>query len=124
MSSMSLSWIAAQPRIDEPSMPKPSSNDDSENCSMGNDTWCHRPGRSVKRRSSSLAPFFFANSSTAFASALVSAIDGCLLVNTPTLQSSPAKGLAEIECFYALDKRLLSRRKRLGFSGIEGGKSG
>src|SRR5215469_12524330 len=60
--------------MDEPSMPKPSSNDDSEKCSMGNETWCQSPGRSVKRRSSSLAPFFLANSRTAFGSALVSAI--------------------------------------------------
>src|SRR5215831_17223596 len=74
MSSMSLSWIAAQPRMDEPSMPKPSSNDDSENCSMGKETWCQSPGRSVKRRSSSLAPFFLANSSTVLGSVLLSAI--------------------------------------------------
>src|SRR5262249_21148338 len=29
---------------------------------------------------------------------------------------------AEIECFYARDKRLLFRRKRLDFSGMDGGK--
>src|SRR5262249_54434967 len=29
---------------------------------------------------------------------------------------------AEIECFYAGDKRLLSGRKRLDFSGMDGGK--
>src|SRR3954467_604804 len=37
---------------------------------MGYETCCHKPGRSVKRRSSNLAPFFFANSRTLFASAM------------------------------------------------------
>src|SRR5262249_30885219 len=74
----------------------PSSNDDSENCSMGNETLCHSPGRSVKRRSSSLALFFLANSSTALGSALVSAI----VEFTPPLEANATLEETEIECFY------------------------
>src|SRR6266700_7160921 len=70
MRSMSLSLIAAQPRMDEPSMPNPSSKEASVSCPIVYETCCHRPGKSVKRRSSSLAPFFFANSRTVFASAI------------------------------------------------------
>src|SRR5260370_7568910 len=61
-------------------MPKPASNEAAENCSIGSDRWWHRRGRSVKRKSSTLAPFFFANSSTALGSALGSAIVRFLLI--------------------------------------------
>src|SRR5215470_14468315 len=97
---MSLSWMAAQPRMDEPSIPKPSSKDDSDNCSIGNETWCHSPGRSVKRRSSSLARFFLAKSSTALGSALVSAMRN----SSSFRRLNAAQPRCCIECFYDWDK--------------------
>ena len=44
MSSMSLSLIAAQPRMLEPSMPKPSSNELSSSSLMGYEMCCSSPG--------------------------------------------------------------------------------
>src|SRR4026208_2132408 len=55
-SSMSDSWMAAQPRIEEASKPKPSSNLSSSNSPMGNVKCCQEPGRSVKRTDTNLAP--------------------------------------------------------------------
>src|ERR1700744_5736292 len=62
--SMSLSWIAAQPRMLDPSMPKPSSNLSRSNSPIGYETWCCRLGISVNLRSSCLASLVFANSKT------------------------------------------------------------
>src|SRR5947209_6594185 len=56
--------------MEEPSMPKPSSNEASPNSPMGYETWCHKPGRSVNRRSSSLMPLSFTNFNTSFGSAM------------------------------------------------------
>src|SRR5208337_5576886 len=60
--------------MDEPSMPKPSSNEDSLSCPMGYETWCHSPGISVKRRSRIWTLCSLTNAMTAFGSGLVSAI--------------------------------------------------
>src|SRR5579883_3671611 len=60
--SMSLSLIAAQPRMLEPSMPKPSSNELSSSMLIGCEMCWLKPGRSVKRRSICRASFFLANS--------------------------------------------------------------
>src|SRR6266550_4411312 len=60
MSSMSEALIGCQPRIDEPSRPKPSSNDSSLSCEMVTVVCCQMPGRSMNFRSTSLAPFFSA----------------------------------------------------------------
>src|SRR5215472_19320746 len=90
--------------MDEPSMPNPSSNDASENCSMGNETWCHSPGRSVKRRSSSLAPFPCANSSTDFGSALADDIKRLLhrlTINPRQWQTKLIVFMREISRVYA-----------------------
>src|ERR1051326_755405 len=70
ISSMSDSWMAPQPRIDEPSMPKPSSNDASLNWSMGYETWGHRPGRSGKRRSRTFTSLSFTNFMISLGSAI------------------------------------------------------
>src|SRR3990172_3278328 len=64
ITSMSLAWIACQPRMDEPSKPKPSSKDDSSSCPIGKEKCCHRPGQSVNLRSTMTTPLRFASSST------------------------------------------------------------
>src|ERR1041385_552935 len=48
--------MAAQPRIDEPSKPKPSSNESSPSSPMGKVRCCQDPGRSVKRVETNFAP--------------------------------------------------------------------
>src|SRR3954465_8878133 len=58
--------------MEEPSIPKPASNDSSVSCSIGYDTWCQSPGMSVKRRSRTLALCFLANSRTVLASGISS----------------------------------------------------
>jgi len=62
--SMSLSLIACQPRILEPSKPWPSVNNPSLSSAMGTLRCCHKPGKSINRRSRILAPLFLANSIT------------------------------------------------------------
>src|SRR5438093_7294630 len=47
--SMSDSLIACQPRMDEPSKPRPSSKTASSRASAGIVKCCHRPGKSMKR---------------------------------------------------------------------------
>src|SRR3954462_7075733 len=59
--SMSEALIGCQPRIDEPSRPKPSSNDSSLSCEMVTVVCCQMPGRSMNFRSTILTPFFSAN---------------------------------------------------------------
>src|SRR5262245_14916288 len=49
--SMSDSWISWNPRIDEPSKPKPSSKEASVSSDGGTEKCCIRPGRSMNRRS-------------------------------------------------------------------------
>ena len=53
---MSDSWISWNPRIDEPSNPKPSSNTSSVSCEAGTEKCCIRPGRSQNRRSTISTP--------------------------------------------------------------------
>src|SRR5262245_28329262 len=65
--NMSLSLIACQPRIEEPSNPSPFSNTPSSISPIGNEQCCHVPGQSVKRRSTILTLFFLAYSSTSLA---------------------------------------------------------
>src|SRR6266849_3143453 len=98
---MSLSWIAAQPRIDEPSMPKPSSNEDAASCSVGKEIWCQSPGRSVKRRSSILAPFFCANSRTNLGSVWMA---GMIRRFLRSVKINARLWPEEIDCFYRGDK--------------------
>jgi hypothetical protein len=66
ITSMSLAWIACQPRIEDPSKPKPSSKEDSSSSCSGTEKCCHRPGQSVNLRSTITTLFFFATSSTCF----------------------------------------------------------
>ena len=49
--SMSDSWIPIQPRIDEPSKPRPSSKVSASRCSTGNEQCCQLPSRSTNFRS-------------------------------------------------------------------------
>src|SRR5438270_10141866 len=66
-SSMSEALIGCQPRIDEPSRPKPSSNESSLSCGMVTVVCCQMPGRSMNFRSTNFAPCFSANLRTSLA---------------------------------------------------------
>src|SRR5215217_1981206 len=68
MSSMSDSWIEAQPRKDEASKPKPSSNEPSSISCKGKVRWCQAPTRSVKRTETNFASWSSEYFKTAFAS--------------------------------------------------------
>ena len=72
MSSMSESWIACQPRIEEPSKPRPSSNADSSKALIGSVTCCQVPSRSQNLRSTIAARVSVAHSSASRASGSVS----------------------------------------------------
>ena len=61
MASMSDSWMPCQPRIDEPSNPRPSSNVPSSNASIGNEQCCQLPSMSTNFRSTISALCFLAN---------------------------------------------------------------
>src|SRR3972149_2893085 len=65
-SSMSDSSIHWKPRMDEPSKPIPSSKSSSLSSATGIEKCCHRPGTSMKRRSTILAPFSLASLMTSF----------------------------------------------------------
>src|SRR5215472_10216775 len=69
--NMSLSLIACQPRIDEPSKPRPSSNTPSVISDIGNVQCCHTPGQSTNRRSATTALLSFAYLMTCLASIVV-----------------------------------------------------
>ena len=62
--SMSDSWISWNPRMDDPSKPKPSSNPSSVSSEMGTEKCCMSPGRSQNRKSTTWASFPLARSST------------------------------------------------------------
>src|SRR5262249_40194148 len=55
--SMSDSLMACQPRMLEPSKPSPSSKTPSSRASCGMVKCCHRPGKSMKRRSTARTSF-------------------------------------------------------------------
>src|SRR5579863_15855 len=61
--SMSLSLIACQPRMLEPSNPEPSSKSFSVNSIVGMAKCCHVPGRSMNLKSTISTLFFLTNSS-------------------------------------------------------------
>src|SRR6516162_152243 len=54
MTSMSDSLIACQPRMLDPSKPRPSSKTCSSRASAGMVKCCHRPGKSMNRKSTAL----------------------------------------------------------------------
>ena len=62
--SMSLSLIACQPRMLDPSKPSPSSNTSSSSLSTGIVKCCHSPGKSMNRRSTALTFFFWQSVNT------------------------------------------------------------
>src|SRR6185437_11826033 len=66
MINMSDALMGCQPRIDEPSKPKPFSNDASDSCDTGTVVCCHMPGKSMNFKSTITAPFSAAKSSTSF----------------------------------------------------------
>jgi len=70
--SMSLLSMAFQPRIDEPSKPKPSSKEDSSSSWSGTEKCCHWPGQSVNFTSTMTTSFSlaYARTSAAFMSSL------------------------------------------------------
>src|SRR5438067_13223983 len=61
ITSMSLAWIGTQPRIEEPSNPRPSSNTPSVNSAIGMVKCCQRPRKSMNFRSTITACLSFAN---------------------------------------------------------------
>ena len=63
---MSDSWISWNPRIDDPSNPRPSSKLSSESSCMGMEKCCMRPGRSEKRMSTISVPDSLARARTSF----------------------------------------------------------
>ena len=73
MSSMSLSEIPCQPLIEEPSKPRPSSNELSSNAAIGSVMCCQDPRRSVNFRSTIFACVLRVNSSASAGSGAVSA---------------------------------------------------
>src|SRR6185503_17074054 len=64
---MSDSWMPIQPRIDEPSNPRPSSKVPSSSVSTGNEQCCQLPSRSTNFRSTISARFFLAYAKNSFA---------------------------------------------------------
>ena len=64
--SMSDSWISWNPRIDDPSNPRPSSKLSSVSSCMGIEKCCMRPGRSQKRMSTISVPDSLARARTSF----------------------------------------------------------
>src|SRR5712664_3300968 len=67
ITSMSLASIACQPRIDDPSKPRPSSKGASSlNSETGAVKCCHVPSRSINFTSTMTAPFSFMNCKTCF----------------------------------------------------------
>src|SRR5438093_2804196 len=66
MASMSEASIDFQPRIEEPSKPKPSANTSSLNSAMGQLKCCQVPKVSTNLMSTILAPCFLASSITCF----------------------------------------------------------
>src|SRR5713226_2284596 len=66
MTSMSDSLIACQPRMLEPSKPRPSSKTASSRASAGIVKCCQSPGKSMKRRSTALTSFSRIRARTSF----------------------------------------------------------
>ena len=66
MTSMSEAWIACQPRIDDPSNPRPSSNTASLSSSIGMVKCCQMPRKSLNFRSTNCALFCLARSRACF----------------------------------------------------------
>src|SRR5262245_46262718 len=64
---MSDSWMPIQPRIDEPSNPRPSSKVSSSSVSTGNEQCCQLPSMSTNFRSTISAWFFLAYVKNSFA---------------------------------------------------------
>src|SRR5678809_1181662 len=67
ITNMSELWISAQPRIDDPSKPRPSSNTPSVSSATGTVKCCHIPRKSMNFRSTMTAPRSLAYPSTSFA---------------------------------------------------------
>src|SRR6266852_2192768 len=66
MASMSEASIDFQPRMEEPSKPKPSAKDSSLSSAMGQQKCCQVPKVSTNLISTILAPCFLASSKTLF----------------------------------------------------------
>ena len=59
--SMSLVWMDCQPRMLDPSKPRPSSKIPSVSSSTGTEKCCHSPGKSMNLKSTIIALFSFAS---------------------------------------------------------------
>src|SRR5256885_2784495 len=78
MINMSDALIGCQPRIEEPSKPKPSSKHASVSRWTGTDVCCHTPGKSMNFRSMNLTSFFLANSTASLGFITVLLVDAYL----------------------------------------------
>src|SRR5262252_11147017 len=99
MMSISLALIACQPRILEPSKPCPSANSPSLSSPIGTLRCCHRPGKSINRRSRILAPLFLANAITSVGVMLSFLL---YLIHALRMRRSPQWALASDGLFTAL----------------------
>src|SRR5215213_8930280 len=97
--------MAAQPRIEEASKPKPSSNWSSPSSPIGKVRCCQEPGKSVKRTETNLAPWSAAYFKTVLgvlfapARCLVRSILACL--TTLGKQSYGIEGVHVKSCHYS-----------------------
>src|SRR5882724_1478733 len=81
--SMSDALMGCQPRIDEPSKPKPSSKHDSVSRWPGTVVCCQMPGKSMNFKSTNLTSFFFANSTTSLGFICALLVDPGLTLSIP-----------------------------------------
>src|ERR1035437_6099544 len=84
ITSMSLAWIGCQPRIEEPSNPRPSSNTASSISLGGTVKCCQMPRKSLNLKSTATAFCSFINLMTSFAfipSALLGGGDGVVVLD-------------------------------------------
>src|SRR3990172_7100911 len=98
ISSMSDSWIAWKPRIDEPSNPNPSSNDSTVTSEVGIVKCWTWPGRSQKRRSTNSYP----PSSSIFTTSLADGMAGLPFVHEWTHRSNPDEFRRGCRCVNAV----------------------
>src|SRR3954468_18603706 len=97
--SMSLAWMGAQPRIDDPSKPSPSSKMPSLSSAMGMVKCCQRPRKSMNFRSTITACLSFASPTTSLPFAMFAAP-----VGTPGLLQRRLATLAGADANHFIDR--------------------
>src|SRR5262249_54476486 len=118
MTSMSLAWIGCQPRIDEPSKPRPSSNTLSSISLGGTVKCCQMPRKSLNFKSIATAFCSFMNLITSLAfipSFVLFELDGRLLAFVDGLFLALVDGLARLRAGAGLRRLALDAVLRPGF---------